>query len=86
MAELVASLRAPLAVSVYPNPVGAELLIRATRSLRGSQFEVLDTQGRTQLRGSGEAGRLDVSGLPAGVYTLRVLVEGQRPVTTRFVK
>ena len=86
VAELVASLRAPLAFSVYPNPVAAELTIGATQSLRGSQFEVLDAQGRTRLKGAGEAGRIDVSGLPAGVYTLRVLREGQRPVTTRFVK
>ena len=86
VAELVASLRAPLAVSVYPNPVTTELTIGATQSLRGSRFEVLDTQGRTRLTGAGAAGRIDVSGLPAGVYTLRVLRAGQPPVTTRFVK
>ena len=86
VAELVASLRAPLSLNVYPNPVADELLLGATQSLSGSQFEVLDAQGRTQLKGAGETGRLDVSALPAGVYTLRVLREGQPPVTTRFVK
>lgn len=86
VAELVASLSAPLSLNVYPNPVAGELLLGATQSLSGSQVEVLDAQGRTRLTGAGAAGRLDVSGLPAGVYTLRVLREGQPPVTTRFVK
>ena len=86
VAELVASLRAPLSLNVYPNPVADELLLGASQSLSGTQLQVLDAQGRTLRKGPGAAGRLDVSALPAGVYTLRVLREGQPPVTTRFVK
>ena len=77
---------APLTVSVYPNPVADELLLGASQSLSGTQLQVLDAQGRTLHKGPGETGRLNVSALPAGVYTLRVLREGQPPVTTRFVK
>ncbi|WP_185816982.1 carbohydrate-binding protein [Hymenobacter metallilatus] len=74
------------AVEVYPNPVTDRLLLRAAHSLTGSQYQILDSWGRTVLSGAGATHGIDVSGLQPGMYVLRLLSAGNKPVTRRFQK
>ena len=65
----------------YPNPVGETLRFAAPA---GAAWAVLDPLGRVVARGlgAGTLAALDVRGLPAGAYVLRV--SGRRPA--RFSK
>ncbi|UYZ63110.1 glycosyl hydrolase family 18 protein [Hymenobacter weizhouensis] len=72
-------------LTLFPNPVANELTIQAGQSLNGGQFEILDARGRVWAKGAA-VGRLNVSKLPAGVYTLKLTLRGHAPVTKRFVK
>ena len=86
-----ASTQAPAAagadqVEVYPNPATDQLLLRATQSLARSQYQVLDSWGRPVASGSASAGRIDVSALQSGIYTLRLTSPGKAPVFKRFSK
>jgi hypothetical protein len=79
---------ANMGVAVHPNPAGANLLVHTAEPVMGN-VQVFDVLGRPLLNvhlpaPSVEFG-LDVSGLPAGVYTLLVPVRGGRQ-TVRFVK
>ncbi|MCB2375957.1 carbohydrate-binding protein [Hymenobacter sp. BT635] len=73
-------------LEIYPNPVTDQLQIRSERSLAGSEYQILDAWGKPVASGSAATGRLNVSGLQPGIYTLRLVVEGQVQPTKRFVK
>jgi hypothetical protein len=71
------------ALKVYPNPVGTGTLVLELNdgSLRGNlEYEFLDRLGRIVRRGTiGNFGttRIDVSGLPTGIYFLRAQADGR---------
>ncbi|WP_210516939.1 carbohydrate-binding protein [Hymenobacter terricola] len=73
-------------LELYPNPATDRLQLRSEQSLAGSQFQILDAWGRPVAAGSAAAGRVDVSALPPGVYTLKVSAEGKLPETRRFTR
>jgi len=79
----------PQHLHVYPNPASEEALVTLPR-LRGEVImELIDVQGRvvysnaTTVRGTGQVVSMDVSGLPTGIYLLRVNGAGQG-VTSRL--
>lgn len=84
---------APARAALYPNPASrtAHLSLTLSRPARVG-IEVYDVLGRRVLEASPEplpagtsARDLDVSGLAAGSYTVRTLVEGAPPITVRLV-
>ncbi|MCB0791387.1 MAG: T9SS type A sorting domain-containing protein [Flavobacteriales bacterium] len=57
-------------LDTYPNPAVDVVHIRDVAD--GTSYAVLTTDGRMALSGATQDGRLDVSGLPPGVYLLRI--------------
>ena len=73
-------------LEIYPNPATDRLVLHSEQRLIGSQFQVLDSWGRPVAQGPAASGSVDVSALPPGVYTLRLLPVGQPPIIRRFTK
>jgi hypothetical protein len=79
------------ALVIYPNPVRRQLFIRAEGEMAGKviAYEILDITGRTVKSGSLEASEadraLDISGLYAGLYLIKVS-GGERFFTYKFIK
>lgn len=70
---------------IYPNPVINELRFNTIQPFAGSVMKVLDVMGREVLQTRLTANRIDVSKLPAGVYTLVIINKGNT-ISQRFVK
>ncbi|OUJ72609.1 carbohydrate-binding protein [Hymenobacter crusticola] len=78
--------RASQQLQLYPNPVVDKLHVAASDlALVGSQYQILDAQGRQVSRGVLENGSANVATLPPGMYVLVVQTNGQ-PLTQRFIK
>ncbi|RAK68178.1 beta-1,3-glucanase family protein [Hymenobacter edaphi] len=72
---------------LYPNPAVDQLHLRTDAPLTGAQYRILNHYGQPVASGAlGAAGTLDVTRLPAGVYTLTVTGKGGQTVTRRFMK
>jgi hypothetical protein len=73
------------AVELYPSPVTDALNFRRNMTLLNGPISVLDASGRTVLRLSSIISplRIDVSGLPVGLYTVRFDALG---ASARFMK
>lgn len=82
----VASVEAPSAFSLYPNPAETTVSIRVSADRAGGRYSVLDAVGRTVAQGTLGNGvtSVAVDGLPTGVYTIRV--GGAMPAAMQFVK
>ncbi|WP_207510347.1 T9SS type A sorting domain-containing protein [Longitalea luteola] len=72
-------------LTIYPNPVINELRFNMPRSLAGSTVRILDVMGREVMETRFTSNRMDVSKLPAGVYTLMIINNDKR-FTRKFVK
>jgi hypothetical protein len=72
--------RAPDDVRLYPSPVGAHLSVKGVTA-SDAVVRIFDGLGRELLTVRGQT-TLDVSGLPGGVYVVRVEFEGQMRTTT----
>jgi len=73
-------------VNIYPNPATSWLHIESQDGILWDKIELLDMSGRVlQTLYSVAEHRLDVSGLDAGLYVLR-LTKAQRSVTKKVVK
>lgn len=70
-------------LGLYPNPVSSELVIEAIDS--ESPVKILNASGKEVFNGRASNGKLDVSSLPSGVYTIKTVVDGKMEVE-RFVK
>ena len=84
-APTTADASAAAELEIYPNPATDQLLLRSARSLAGSRYQVLNAVGQAVASGAADAGSLDVSALPPGMYTLLLTTEGTR-LTRRFMK
>jgi len=63
-------------IAVYPNPASTAVHVQGT--VEGTNLMVLDTAGRTVLTATGSRDlTLDISGLPAGVYTVVAECDGE---------
>ncbi|GGG39659.1 beta-1,3-glucanase family protein [Hymenobacter glacieicola] len=72
---------------LYPNPVVNRLrLSGGNLNLAGSQYRIVDMQGRTIATGAFDEGTAEVSTLRAGMYLLVVRTKDQQTITHRFAK
>jgi hypothetical protein len=87
LATGVASM-AEAAIRLYPQPAGDYLMLRRSQVSQDLPLSLWSSTGQLVLRGTFSAGqtsqRLDLSGLPQGIYVLRV--EGLDPATTSAQK
>ena len=58
---------------IYPNPVASELVVRPAGAI-SQTLEIVDLMGRVVISAavSNRVNRIDMNGLPAGVYTVRI--------------
>ena len=70
----------------YPNPARDELRLRYSPDVQPKQIELYDLQGRLVRSQSTGLENLDMEGLPAGTYTMRVTMEGGRTFSDKVVK
>jgi len=69
-------------IRLYPNPTSGVLRLE---NAQAEQVDVFDNTGRLVLRSEQPGPRLDISRLPAGIYVLRINVDGEM-VSARVVK
>jgi predicted alpha-1,6-mannanase (GH76 family) len=72
-------------ILLYPNPVINVLALKTDFDLSAKTIRIVDAAGKIVLTTRASAGKIDVSRLPAGIYTL-VLVHNGKQLTERFVK
>ena len=72
--------------AVFPNPATDQLRLQSPKSLAGSQYRILDAQGKQVASGSGAAGSIEVAKLPAGTYYLQLTTAQQEQFSQRFTK
>lgn len=70
-------------VHVFPNPVSEKLHVKCQGTIEF--YEVLGLDGKVRLSGNWQDSGLDVGGLPAGMYVLRIL-GSEGPASVRFIK
>lgn len=67
---------------VFPNPAHERIYIQK-QDLNYQKMELLDTNGKLMLQSA--TGDLDISGLPAGIYYIR-LTDATQNFVTRIIK
>ena len=70
----------------YPNPVRDELHLQFSPDVTPTQIELYDLQGRLVRTQKNGLERLEMNGLPAGTYTMRVTLEGGKVFADKVVK
>ena len=64
-------------LSLYPNPTGGEVWLVSATPLGDAPAVLYDLAGRVVLQTRLQNGRLRLPGLPAGIYALTLLVQGE---------
>ncbi|TLM94099.1 beta-1,3-glucanase family protein [Hymenobacter jeollabukensis] len=76
-----------LTAVLYPNPAVDQLRLSTDAPLTGAQYRIRNQYGQPVISGQLEAdGTMDVTKLPAGVYTLVVTGKDGQTLTRRFMK
>ncbi len=70
----------------YPNPVQDELRLQFSPDVTPTQIELYDLQGRLVRMQKNSLERLEMSGLPSGTYTMRVMLEDGKVFSDKVVK
>ena len=70
----------------YPNPVRDELHLQYSPDVTPTQIELYDLQGRLVRTQRNGLERLEMNGVPAGTYTMRVTLEGGKVFSDKVVK
>ena len=70
----------------YPNPVKDQLRMVFSPDVQSSLVELYDLQGRRILSQGNAFERIDMSRLPAGIYTLRVTLQDGQVFSDKVVK
>ena len=70
----------------YPNPVQDELYLQYSPDVTPTQIDLYDLQGRLVRTQKNGLERLEMNGLPAGTYTMRVTLEGGKVFVDKVVK
>lgn len=85
--EAVAVEMKALRIAAYPNPVRSMLTIQGVSTKDVAQVQVFDTWGRSVMQAALPEGaiEIDMGGLPAGLYRVRIAGE-QGPETLSVVK
>ncbi len=73
---------------IYPNPVKNNLTIESSLDINQSVISVFDMTGKRVInyKAKGEVNSVDVAGLSAGQYILRIISIENRIVSTKFIK
>jgi hypothetical protein len=71
---------------VFPNPVENTLSVKIPAALKGADVHILDLSGRTFSFRKVDESTYDVSGLPSGLYVLRISKERQQLIRKFFKK
>jgi hypothetical protein len=71
-------------LGIFPNPASDFITVRADPARITGTTEIFDVQGKRVIK-TGQLSGIDISGLPAGVYRVRVNVSGN-PVSGSFIK
>ena len=72
--------------SFYPSPTQTELHLQYSPDVQPKQIELYDLQGRLVRSQSKSLESLNMAGLPAGTYTMRVMLEGGKVFSDKVVK
>ena len=72
--------------SFYPNPTQNELHLQYSPDIQPKQIELYDLQGRLVQTQSKGLESLNMAGLPAGTYTMRVMLEDGTVFSDKVVK
>ncbi|MCU0435079.1 MAG: T9SS type A sorting domain-containing protein [Bacteroidia bacterium] len=75
-------------ISLYPNPATAVMFVNYEVKAANASWTITDITGRTVdtgLMAAGNSSAIDISTLPAGIYTLRIVESGQVS-SARFTK
>ncbi len=80
----------PIEISVFPIPASNELNVQFSKPVKGINIHVYDILGKekdvnTEWSKAGSLASLDISGMPNGVYFVRMNVDGKY-ITKRFIK
>ncbi len=70
----------------YPNPTQNELHLQYSPDVQPKQIELYDLQGRLAQTQSKNLESLNMAGLPAGTYTMRVMLEDGKVFSDKVVK
>ena len=70
----------------YPNPVKEQLLMQFSPDVQPAQVELYDLQGHLVRTQSKTFESIDMSQLPAGTYTMRVVMESGKIYSDKVVK
>ena len=70
----------------YPNPTQNELHLQYSPDVQPKQVELYDLQGRLAQTQSKNLESLNMAGLPAGTYTMRVMLENGKVFSDKVVK
>jgi hypothetical protein len=70
----------------YPNPVKEQLLMQFSPDVQPAQIELYDLQGRLVRTQSKAFDNIDMSQLPVGTYTMRVIMEDGKAYLDKVVK
>ena len=70
----------------YPNPAQDELRLQYSPDVKPTQIELFDIQGRLVRSQRNGLERLNLQGLPAGTYTMRVTLEGGKVFSDKVIK
>ena len=82
----------PVYLKAWPNPASEVLnvLVKSEKPLHGTQFKLTDMMGRTQRQWEGSYEELHyqiaVNDLPAGMYFLRLIKDGQLLAAEKIIK
>ncbi|AHJ96926.1 carbohydrate-binding protein [Hymenobacter swuensis] len=72
-------------ISLFPNPATDRITVQGTELL-GSSYQVLDAYGKVKSSGIVSSKQVDLSGLPSGVYTLRIVTPQHQKITRQLIK
>lgn len=75
-----------LLYTIYPNPARNELHLKYSPDVQPAQVELYDLQGRLVRTHRSNLEHIDMSQLPTGTYTMRVIMEDGRAYSDKVVK
>ena len=70
----------------YPNPVNDQLRMEFSPDVQPAQVELYDLQGRLVHTQRNNLERIDMSQLPAGTNTMRIIMEDGKGYSDKVVK
>lgn len=73
-----------LSTNVYPNPVSNTLFLN--NNIKTKEISIFSMSGQKLVHAQISSNHYDVSNLPDGVYTMRIITQDNKTLLTRFIK